>query len=207
MKKLLKYVAVAVVLIIVAYNMVYFKKLDEVKASATKAFDAEGYAKTFMDKKLPVAESKAVEINGLLAKLRTDPHDTFDAYGHALAIGSTRFFMIKGKGVIDSVTYDVVKLKTGPNGGTINIATEFVFGNAIRDASNLVNINDFTNTIDLSNVSAEINKIIRTKVLPPFKEKAKKGDTVEFVGAVELNSAHLDTDDIEVIPVSLKLIP
>jgi len=207
MKKLIKYVAVVVVLFIVAYNMVYFKKLDEVKASATKAFDAEGYAKTFMDKKLPVAESKAVEINGLLAKLKSDPHDTFDAYGHALAIGSTRFFMVKGKGIIDSVTYDVIKLKTGADSSSISIATEFVFGNAIRDASNQVNINDFTNTIDLSNVSAEINKIIRTRVLPPFKAKAKKGDKVEFTGAIELNSAHLIIDDVEVIPATLKLNP
>lgn len=207
MKKILKYAAVAVVLVFVAYNMVYFKKLDEVKASATKTFDAEGYAKTFMAKKLPVAVSKAVEVNELLTKLKSDPHDTFDAYGHALAIGSTRFFMVKGTGTIDSVMYDVVKLKTQGDSSNISIATEFVFGNAIRDASNQVDIKEFVNTIDLSNVSAEINKIIRTKILPPFKAKAKKGDKVEFTGAIELNSAHLNTDDVEVIPATLKLNP
>lgn len=59
--------------------------------------------------------------------------------------------------------------------------------------------------MDFNNVSAELNKIIREKVLPPFKQQAKKGNTVEFSGAVELNKEHLKLSDIEVIPVETKI--
>jgi predicted lipoprotein len=207
MNKIIKYVLVIVVVLFAAYNMVYFKKLNEVKASANKTFDAEGYAKIFVNKKLPVALAKAVDINTLIALLQTDADKAFDNYGHALAIGSTRYFMVKGIGKITAVDYDVVQVQTGTDSSNVNIATEYVFGNALRDASNLVNINDFSNTLDLSNVSAEINKIIRTRMLPPFKAKAKPGDNVAFTGAVELNMAHLNTNEIEVIPATLKINP
>lgn len=207
MKKILKYLLAIIILLVAAYNMVYFKKLDEVKASASKTFDAEGYAKTFVNSKLPDALKKATDINALLVLLKSDPDKAFEEYGHALAIGSTRYFLVKGKGRITAIDYDIVKMKTGADSSAINIATEFVFGNALRDASNLVNINAFNNTLDLSNVSAEINKIIRTRVLPPFKVKAKVNSTVEFTGAIELSKAHLNLDDVEVIPATLKLNP
>jgi predicted lipoprotein len=205
--KIVKYIIAVVIVVFAAYNMVYFRKLSEVKASASKNFDAEGYARTFMEKKLPVAAAKAIDIDALLAQLKTDPDKAFEDHGHALAIGSTRFFMVKGQGTITEITSDDVILKTALDTNKISIATEFVFGNALRDASNQVNINDFSNTLDLSNVSAEINKIIRTKVLPPFKTQAKKGDKVTFTGAIELNMAHLYLDNMEVIPASLKIIP
>jgi predicted lipoprotein len=207
MKKAIKYVVILILLMVAGYNMVYFKKLDEVKASATKSFDAVGYAKTFVENKLPAATDKAIDIDALLAQLKNEPNKAFDNYGHALAIGSTRFFLVKGKAQITAVDYDAVKAVTNEEHNPMTIATEFVFGNAIRDASDLVNINDFTNTIDLSNVSAEINRIIRNRVLPPFKAKVKKGDVVEFTGAIELNTAHLNIDEVEVIPVTLKINP
>jgi hypothetical protein len=207
MKKILKYLLALVILLVAAYNMVYFKKLNEVKASASKTFDAEGYAKTFVSAKLPDALKKATDINALLTLLKSDPDKAFEECGHALAIGSTRYFLIKGKGRITAIDYDIVKVKIGADNSAINIATDFVFGNALRDASHLVNINAFNNTLDLSNISAEINKIIRTRVLPPFKAKAKINDLVEFTGAIELNSAHLNLDEVEIIPATLKLNP
>jgi len=67
----------------------------------------------------------------------------------------------------------------------------------------LININEFNNTMDFNNVSAELNKIIREKVLPAFKQKVKKGNSIEFTGAIELNKEHLDLSNIEVIPVEI----
>ena len=88
----------------------------------------------------------------------------------------------------------------------MRIATEYIFGNAVRDASGAIDINTFSNSMDFNNVSAEINRIIREKVIPPFRCKVKKGDRVEFTGAIELNQEHLKLDRIEVIPVSLKIL-
>jgi len=209
MKKSLKYIITIAVILLVAYNSVYFKKLSEVKAAnSSKQFDAVAYAQNYLVKKLPVALNKAMEVNELTTLLQSNPKEAFEKYSHALGIGNIRFFLVKGRGEITKVEDDAtfVLVKNDSASQVIKIATEYVFGNAIRDASGLININEFNNTMDFNNVSAEINKIIRRDVLPPFKASAKKGDVVEFTGAVELNAAHLKLDNIEVVPVSLKIV-
>lgn len=194
-------------MLVVAYNSVYFKKLNEVKALVSKDFDAKSYAAKYFNAKLIPALNSAVEINQLIALLQKDKAKTFDTYSHALDIGNIRFFLVKGEGVITAINENDVSVlaKADSSERKVQIATEFVFGNAIRDASGLIDINEFKNTMDFNNVSAELNKIVRSKVLPPFKTNARKGDTVQFFGAIELNREYPDIEKIEVIPVSLKI--
>ncbi|MBD0367146.1 MAG: DUF2291 domain-containing protein [Flavisolibacter sp.] len=206
-RNVFKYTIVIIVLIVVAYNSVYFKKLDEVKASSA-SFDAKAYAKKYFHEKLPPALNEAVEINQLIELLQTNKENTFNRYSHALGIGNIRYFLVKGEGEVASINENDVSLlmKTDTTQKVIKIATEFVFGNAIRDASGLIDINEFTNTMDFNNVSAEVNNIVRNEVLPPFKAAVKKGDRIQFIGAIELNREHLNLEQIEVIPVSLKIV-
>jgi len=42
--------------------------------------------------------------------------------------------------------------------------------------------------------------------LPSFKSTVKKGNTIEFVGAIELNKEHLNLQKIEVVPIEIKII-
>jgi predicted lipoprotein len=194
---------------LLAYNSVYFKKLDEVKAGST-AFDAAGYAKDFWKKKLTPGLSKAVDLNALSALLKTDKDKAFNDHSHALGIGNIRYFLVQGQGIVTDVDENEVSVQMADAAGNagisdVRIATEYIFGNAVRDASGAIDINAFTNSMDFNNVSAEINKIIREKVVPPFKSKVKKGDRITFHGAIELNREHLQTGDIEIIPVSLQI--
>lgn len=207
MRKMVKYAVAIIVLIIIAYNSVYFRKLDEVKASSSK-FDAKTYARNYFNHKLIPSLSNAVEINQLMSLIDTSKEQTFEKYGHALGIGNIRYFLVKGEGQVTSINENDVTVlaKADTNQKTIRIATEFVYGNAIRDASGKIDINEFANTMDFNNVSAEINKIVRAEVLPAFKKTVVKGDTVQFAGALELNKEHLNVEDIEVIPVQLKII-
>ncbi|MGF7037847.1 DUF2291 domain-containing protein [Mucilaginibacter lappiensis] len=202
-KKTLKYLVAIIVVVFLAWNSFYFKKLSEVKASAVKQFNATSYARNYMDKQLLPAAAKALEIDQLLAQLKNKPDSTFKSNSHALDIGNIRFFMTMGQGVVTSVDDNDVYLLT-PNKQTVKIATEYIFGNALRDAPGIININDFTNTMDLNNVSAEVNKIVRNEIVPSFKSKVKKGSTVTFAGAFELNQEHINLNKIEIIPVSLK---
>jgi predicted lipoprotein len=167
MKKILKYSIWIIVLAFLVYNSVYFKKLDAVKASNTK-FDPISYANNYFYNKLTPALDSAIEINQLIALLKTDKENTFNKYSHALGIGNIRYFLVKGKDEVKSLNENDVTV------GNIRIATEFVFGNAIRDASGKIDVNEFKNTMDFNNVSSQINKIVREKVLPPFKSDVKK---------------------------------
>lgn len=207
MKKILKYTILIIVLLVVAYNSVYFKKLDEVKALSSKEFDAKAYATKYFNTKLMPALNKAVEINQLITLIQKEKDKTFDKYSHALGIGNIRFFLVKGEGEITAINESDVSVlaKTDSSERKVLIETEFVFGNAIRDAAGLIDINEFKNTMDFNNVSAELNKIVRSKILPPFKANARKGDTVQFFGAIELNREYPDIEKIEIIPISLKI--
>jgi hypothetical protein len=203
-KRTLKYFVATVVVVFLAWNSVYFKKLSEVKASVVKQFNATAYARSYINQQLLPSATKAPEIDQLLIQLKNKPDSMFKSNSHALDIGNIRFFMTSGQGTITSMDDNNVYLLT-PNKQAVKIAIEYIFGNALRDASGIIRINDFTNTMDINNVSAEINKIVRNEVIPPFKTKVKKGSTVTFAGAFELNQQHINLNNIEIIPVSLKV--
>lgn len=204
-----KYIIGFVILALIGYNSVYFKKLDEHLASqSVTEFSAAKYAGEFWNVKLIPNLNKAIDLSRLMEMLSSDPVKAFDDYSHALGIGNLRYFLIQGTGVIESVQADdvTVILQSGEQEQRITLATEFIFGNAVRDATGLININEFSNTMDFNNVSAEINKIIREKILPPFKQKVKAGSPVEFIGAIELNKEHLDMKNLEVIPIQVTIV-
>jgi predicted lipoprotein len=204
--KVLKYGIWIIIILFLGYHSVYFKKLEG-KSIATVKFDAKKYAQTFWKKKLTPELSKAIELNNLVSLLRTNPNETFDKRSHALGIGNIRFFLVRGEGEITSVSENdiTVLVKSDTAQMPAKLITEYVFGNAVRDASGLLNINEFANMNDFNSISEELNNIVRIKVLPPFKSNAKKGMKVQWVGAIELNREHLNLDDIEVIPIETKI--
>jgi len=203
-KKAIKYILAIVLVLFIASNSIYFKKLSDVKASVVKQFDAAKYARNYLNTQLIPYAGKAPQADELLALLKSSPDNAFKAYSHGLDIGNIRFFMVQGQGTVTAVDENDVYVLTGDN-QTIKIAMEYIFGNALRDAPGLININDFTNTMDLNNIAAEVDKIVRAEILPPFKNKVKKGDKISFAGAFELNQEHINLDKIEVIPVMLKI--
>jgi predicted lipoprotein len=206
LSRVLKYSIWILIVLFLAYHSVYFKKL-EVKSAANGKFDAKEYAQTFWKKKLTPELSKAIELNQLVSLLKTNPNETFDKHSHALGIGNIRFFLARGEGEIKAINENdiAVLVKSDTAQLPARLITEYVFGNAVRDASGLLNINEFTNMGDFNSISEELNGIIRAKVLPPFKANAKKGMKVQWVGAIELNREHLNLDEIEVIPIEIKL--
>jgi predicted lipoprotein len=207
-KKIIKYAIIIVVILLVVYNSVYIIKLDQVKAEkAAKTFNAASYAQNFWNKKLTPGLKDAIAVDKLIPMLINDPAKAFGNYSHALGIGNLRYFLIQGKGTITAIDADDITVSiTGLQNQKVNIATEYIFGNAARDATGLININDFNNTMDFNNVSAEINAIIRNKVLPQLKY-AKVWNSISFTGAIELNKDHLNLSQIEAVPVAVNILP
>lgn len=209
MKKYIKYLFGLIALLFIGYHSVYFKSLAEVKASASsEKINTSEYTRTFWNKKLIPSLNKALPINDLIALLKANPDEAFTTHGHALGIGDLKYFMIKGEGKITKINEnDLLVLSTAkPENLMVKIATEYVYGNAVRDASGLINMNEFDNTSDFNEVSAGINQIIREEVLPGFKQQAANGDRIEFIGAIELNKKFLNLKDIEITPVQLSIL-
>ncbi len=204
----IKYILTIALIVFVAYNSVYFRKLDEVKAaSPSNSFNPKTFASDFYKNKLLPRADSAVDLDVLISILKAQPDEAFKKYSNALAIGNIRYFLVSGRGIIHSKSDDAVilELKGDRAQTNVNIATEFVYGNAIRDASGLMNLNDFTNTAEFNSISESINEIVRTEVVPSFVRDVEVGSNVKFTGAIEMNKKYVDVSLIEVIPIELSI--
>src|SRR3954471_11029646 len=169
-RKIVKYSLLTIVIGLLAYKSVFIVKLSELQTVEPKPFDAPGVVQQLWAGPLPARLDSALTLDALQAAIKANPTQTFDNYLNSLSIGNVRYGLVKVTGKVLSVNEDNVVVLTGKkdNQHTVSIATEYVYGNAIRDASRLVNIKDFVNTTDLNKISEELNKTVRTKVLPAF---------------------------------------
>jgi predicted lipoprotein len=174
-------------------------------AKIAAVFDAKAYAKTYLLEKIPPAKNKAVSIADLISALNKDSKKAFTHFSHFQNEGDTKYFFVKGEGKVTAVDQEYVTIKNASSGTEIKLATQYIFGNTARDCSGLISITDFSNTMDLNNVSEEVNKLIRTEIVTPFNAKVKKGDIVSFIGGIELSQSEPKTEEIEIIPLQLEI--
>jgi predicted lipoprotein len=208
MKTTLPYIFIVAVISLLGYNSVYFKKLSEVNNSKTGKFDAVVFSKELWEKKMPAKIEQSVELSELIQSVTSNKEAAFKKYSNALGIGNYRYALIKTEATVLMVNEDEVllQLPIGDSILTLTLATEYIYGNAIRDASGLVDVKDFPNSADLNSISEELNKIVRTTLLASFKSTVKKGDKIKVSAAVELNKEHIKWNGLELLPVKLQLV-
>ncbi|MCH5597801.1 DUF2291 domain-containing protein [Niabella ginsengisoli] len=177
------------------------------QASKGEKFDAAAYVRSIWNDQLQKKLDSAIDISILRQSLQSGSDKAFDENTHALAIGNYRYALVKGIAVVDKVNQDdvTILIESQPN-FKATLATEFVYGNALRDASGLIDLKAFPNTNDLNAVSEELNRMVRNKVVPSIKPLLKVGSKIEFTGAIELNKEHVRFDNIEIIPVRIKTV-
>ena len=203
-KKLMRYIVFVIVAGLLLYNSVYFKKLDAKMEVVQMDLDPVAFAQKFWAN-FTAATDSAVEINSFVQQLKTDATATVAKYAKSQGIGNTAYVLVTGEGIVNAINEDDVLLLVNP--GTqeikVKINTGIYFGNAVRDVTGKIKMGDFRNTMDYNNVSGELNKIVRSKIVMPFKANAKKGQLVQFAGCIELNTEKINADDITVLPVKI----
>ena len=208
MNRYIKYLLLIVAIGLVAYKSVYVKKLSTIKVVTNEKFDAISFSKNLWEEKLPAKLDSAVELVTFIKTALANPADAFSKYTNALGIGNYRYALVKAEGTVTDVNEDdiTLQIKIGDSLMTAKLATEFIYGNAIRDASGLVDVKNFPNTMDLNNISEELNKMVRKTILPPFKTAVKKGDKLIVTGAIEIHKEHIKWNELEIIPVQLQIV-
>jgi len=208
MNRYIKYLLLIVVIGLVAYKSVYVKKLSGMKVANNEKFDAVSFSKKLWEEKLPAKLGSAVDLAIFIKATQSNQADAFSKYTNALGIGNYRYALIKAEGIVTDINEDdiMLQLKLGDSLMKAKLATEFIYGNAIRDASGLVEVKDFPNTMDLNNISEELNKMVRKTVLPPFKAAVKKGNRIIVTGAIEIHKEHIKWNELEIIPVQLQIV-
>lgn len=205
MNRWMKYTLLAALILLAGYNSIYIRRLSEVQDVAKAAvFDAAAYARHFLDVTLPAHPDKAVDLAGLSRTLATDPARAFSE-SHAQNDGNNRFFLVKGVGRITRVDSEYTYLSVEGMAQPVLLATRYIIGTAARDGSGLISVDEFMTTMDMNSVSEELNKLIRTQVVPPFVQSAKVGGRVLFTGAIELQKNKTVPDSLEVTPLNLNI--
>ncbi|MEZ5073077.1 MAG: DUF2291 family protein [Bacteroidales bacterium] len=88
-----------------------------------------------------------------------------DEFGKQLGISQSWYYLVRGQTVEEVGEEDFRVWHRQPD--TAQVATDFIFGNAVRDASGLVSIDDFVNTTDFNNVSIALNRRVSDEVVAP----------------------------------------
>ena len=208
MNRYVKYLLLIVVIGLVAYKSVYVKKLSKMTVATDEKFDAVTFSKKLWEEKLSAKLGSTVQLAIFIKAAQSNPADAFSKYTNALGIGNYRYALLKAEGIVTDINEDDITLQVKLDDSlmAVKLATEFIYGNAIRDASGLVDVKDFPNTMDLNNISEELNKKVRKTILPPFKVAVKKGDKLIVIGAVEIHKEHFKWNDLEIVPVKLQII-
>lgn len=205
MSKITKYSIGILATVLVIYLSLDIQNLEKHRAeSNTAKFNATDFAAKFWDESLPPSIADAPQLADVLKQLNENPQKAFVSNGKKLGISKTSYFMVNGKGKIEQVNdeYIVVSLDDKSN---VKIATDFIYGNAVRDGSGKVNIDDFLNMTDFNNVSVAINKLVKEKVVSRLKKSAAVGKVLEFSGAFGISEENVDLAAILIYPVSVKI--
>jgi len=167
-----------------------FRRLDEKRAEERAArFSPADYAWDLWDHRLPAALSHARAADELIRLFNRDMKAAI-AQGRTLGQSRVHAYLLGGQGQIVAVEKDGLLVSVLPEdpGPEIRLCTgSFISGNAIRDASGLVDVSGFSDTMKFNRISAEINRIVVQEVIAPVLERTPEaGMRVRFVGAAEV---------------------
>jgi predicted lipoprotein len=213
MKKVCKYAIAAAIIAFLTYHSIYFENLEDVKQQQQReAFNAAEYAGDFWDNQLFNVLDKAVDVKELIELFNTNMNEAIKRYGKAPGVSRIYAYLIKGNGKILMIGdgFLEVSIREPQTNPDIKITTGFYIpGNAVRDASGLIDVSKFSDTMKFNEISGEINKIAVKEVIRPFLDKKPQvGRTINFFGATQVAQDAIEAKEfklVEVVPIRLRL--
>jgi predicted lipoprotein len=190
------------------YPPVRIVNLAEVEASKREqAFDAADYARRVWDEQLKPILGTAHDAAEVAAAIRQDPREARTQFGRTMGVGRGYFLFLRGEGVVVSADSRQIGLSLG-GGEEVDVVLRVgpLFGNAVRDATGLVDASDFSNSQHFNAVSQELNRIVEAEVLPAVVKIAKAGRRIAFVGCAEVRNEPGDLRPLKVVPLSATVV-
>jgi predicted lipoprotein len=209
MKKALPTLAVLFFLVVLCWVFppIHIRSLKQVKAAVASAtFNATDFVAQFWNAKLLPAANQAADANAVLAVIATNPEKVRGQFGRTVGVSSSYFLFLRGSGRVVSADEDGIGLSLKPQGNDVDISVPLglVFGNAVRDGTGLLDSSSYPNAQEFNDISAALDHIVETQVLPEFQSVAKVGGKVSFVGCVEVADPDSDLKPLKLSPISVK---
>jgi predicted lipoprotein len=200
-----------VVALLWRYPPVRFRRLAEVQAAqAAAGFDAAAFARKFWDERLRPARESAADAAELIAAIRQDPKQARNQFGRSVGMSRSYFYFVRGAGTVVSsderrIELDVndARETAGEKVADVFLQTSLIFGNAVRDATGLLDASDYPNFKDFNAIAQELNRLAEAEIERSQLKNASVGSRVEFVGCAEVRSEPGDLRPLKVIPISV----
>lgn len=167
------------------------------------AFDAAKVAAAFFAEKLLPATDHASDAKEVLAALAKDATAARKQYGRTFGLSSTTLFFVRGTGHVTAVGANAVALTLDGTDTKVSLATGMLFGDAVRDATGLLDINSYPNSQDFNDIAAQLNSLVENQVVPPLRHMAAVGKALRFAGCFELEE-NARPEVWSVIPVRIE---
>ncbi len=183
------------------FHVVTMKTATAEKMAAT--FNATQFAETFWTTKLLTSRDKTVKADMLLPAIQSDTAAAKKKFSRSVGLSEGYFYFVSGSGRVVAVSDDETSIAVtdGSTNAEVSLQTGLIFGNALRDGTGLLDANNYPNSQDFNDISAALNHIVETRVLPKLREQAKVGAKISFVGCAEVDDESTDLKPLKVIPI------
>ncbi|HXS68251.1 MAG TPA: DUF2291 family protein, partial [Candidatus Polarisedimenticolia bacterium] len=157
------------------FHVVPLKTVTAEKAAET--FNATQFADNFWTNQLVPAISKSVKADVLLPAIQADPAAAKKKFSRSVGLSESYFYFLSGTGRVVAVSDDEISLAitSGSTNAEVSLQAGLIFGDAIRDGTGLLNASDYPNSQDFNDISAALDPIVETRVLPALHAQAKIG--------------------------------
>lgn len=182
---------------------------EESSLYETDTFDAVADVEAIWDSNvLPELLAKAVDLNEVLNEANGNLASVGEKYGIQDQGSSSAWnFTVKGKGQVIEVNtesragYIEVKLEGYEGSAALRLQVGPVFkGTAVRDCSEIIKFENYTNQVDYASVSKSIHETITETIINNIDLTSLEGKEIEFVGCFTLDS------DSELVITPIELI-
>jgi predicted lipoprotein len=176
-------------------------------AAATQPASSSGKlgAEQFWQERLGKSLDKAVNAETLLAEIRRDPEAARKAHAKQVGLGGSYYYFLRGTGKVVSKDANAVTLALGTDPQpAVRIEAGPIFGNAVRDGTGLLDVNDYPNSQEFNELSAALNALVESRVLPALRERATVGSSIRFAGVAEVSDESTDLRPLRLVPVAVE---
>ena len=162
------------------FHVVTLKTATAEKVATT--FNATDFAETFWTNQLLASLAKTVKAETLLPAIQSDATTAKKKFSKSTGLSENYFYFVSGSGRVVAVSDDEVSL-------------------AVTDSST----SDYPNSQDFNDISAALNHLVETRVLPKLREQAKVGAKISFAGCAEVDDESTDLKPLKVIPIQTEV--
>lgn len=188
------------------FPLFHIVAVGQASASRPAEFSAAKFVKTFWSERVVPSFDQAADASVVLAAIRESPEEARRRFGRSAGLGRATLYFLRGSGTVLAIDNRGVGVALSKNADApdILLQTGLVSGNAVRDASGLLEASDYPNSQQFNDISIQLNRTVETSVIPSLKQAAQVGRRVEFVGCARVINLPSDLQPLKVIPLDVR---